>query len=76
MTEMGNRPVGVVCPTLPLETGESIYIDSSMGHAYLAGEGCEEAVTIAVMSAQEDDLMDSLIHIHGERTQDEDKELV
>jgi transcriptional regulator with XRE-family HTH domain len=58
-----------------LNAGESIYIDSGMGHAYLAGEGCDEAVTVAVMSSEEDDLMASLIHIHGERTQDEVKDI-
>ena len=50
-----------------LEPGESIYIDSNMGHAYLAGPDCEEAVTLAVMSSADDDLMDSLITMHGER---------
>jgi transcriptional regulator with XRE-family HTH domain len=55
-----------------LETGQSIYIDSGMGHAYVAGEGCDEVLIVAVMSSDEDDLMASLIHIHGERTQDED----
>ena len=48
-----------------LEEGQSIYIDSNMGHAYLAGPDCEEAVTIAVMSSAEDDLMDSLMTIHN-----------
>ncbi|QKR99805.1 XRE family transcriptional regulator [Sphingomonas sp. CL5.1] len=50
-----------------LEQGESIYIDSNMGHAYVAGPDCDEAVTLAVMSSAEDDLMDSLITMHGER---------
>ena len=50
-----------------LEQGQSIYIDSNMGHAYIAGPDCEEAVTLAVMSSAEDDLMDSLITMHGER---------
>ena len=48
-----------------LEEGESIYIDSSMGHAYLAAEGCEEAVTIGVCSSAEDDIMSSLMSLHG-----------
>ncbi|WP_034159683.1 helix-turn-helix domain-containing protein [Sphingomonas sp. ERG5] len=60
---------------LELGAGESIYIDSSMGHAYLVAEGCEEAVTIGVMSSGEDNLMNSLINIHEERTQDEGKDL-
>jgi transcriptional regulator with XRE-family HTH domain len=50
-----------------LEQGESIYIDSNMGHAYVTGPGCDEAVTLAVMSSADDDLMDSLISMHGER---------
>jgi transcriptional regulator with XRE-family HTH domain len=51
-----------------LQPGESIYIDSNMGHAYLAGPDCDEAVTLAVMSsADEDGLMDSLMTIHNER---------
>lgn len=49
-----------------LEEGESIYIDSNMGHAYVAGEGCDEAVVIGVCSSAEDGLMDSLISLHGE----------
>ncbi|QNQ10782.1 helix-turn-helix domain-containing protein [Sphingomonas alpina] len=53
-----------------LGEGESIYIDSAMGHAYLVAEGCDEAVTIGVMSSGEDNLMTSLINIHEERTQD------
>jgi mannose-6-phosphate isomerase-like protein (cupin superfamily) len=48
-----------------LEEGESIYIDSSMGHAYLAGPGCDEAVTIATCSSAEEDLMNSLLSLHG-----------
>jgi transcriptional regulator with XRE-family HTH domain len=58
-----------------LNAGESIYLDSSMGHAYLAGEGCDEAVTMGVMSSAEEDLMSELIHLHGERTQEVEKGL-
>jgi transcriptional regulator with XRE-family HTH domain len=47
-----------------LEVGESIYIDSNMGHAYLAGEGCTEAVVISVCSSAEESLMDSLLNLH------------
>jgi transcriptional regulator with XRE-family HTH domain len=50
-----------------LEQGQSIYIDSNMGHAYVTGPDCDEAVTLAVMSSADDDLMDSLITMHGER---------
>jgi len=50
-----------------LEEGQSIYIDSSMGHAYLAAEGCDEAVVLGICSSAEDGLMDSLMNLHGDR---------
>lgn len=50
-----------------LEPGQSIYIDSSMGHAYLAAEGCEEAEVLGVMSSADDELMQSLLSIHEEQ---------
>jgi len=34
-----------------LRTGESIYVDSSMGHAYVT-QGCEEATVLAVCSSR------------------------
>lgn len=45
--------------------GESIYIDSTMGHAYLAAEGCDEAIVLGVCSSDEIDLQDSLINLHS-----------
>jgi transcriptional regulator with XRE-family HTH domain len=48
-----------------LHTGESIYIDSNMGHAYVA-EKCDEAIVLAVCSSADDDLMESLFSLHGE----------
>jgi transcriptional regulator with XRE-family HTH domain len=51
---------------VPLEEGGSIYIDSNMGHAYLTGEDCNEAVVLGVCSSAEDGLMDSLMDLHGE----------
>lgn len=50
-----------------LETGQAIYIDSSMGHAYLAAEGCEEAEVLGVMSSADEELMDALLNIHEEQ---------
>ncbi|WP_235399093.1 helix-turn-helix domain-containing protein [Sphingomonas sp. SRS2] len=47
-----------------LGPGEALYIDSSMGHAYLAAEGCDEAEVLAVMSSADEDLMESLLEIH------------
>jgi transcriptional regulator with XRE-family HTH domain len=48
-----------------LREGEGIYIDSSMGHAYLAAEGCEEAVVLGVCSSPDDDLMDDLMALRA-----------
>ncbi|CAA9503503.1 MAG: Transcriptional regulator [uncultured Sphingomonadaceae bacterium] len=48
-----------------LDEGQSIYIDSNMGHAYLAAPGCDEAITIGVCSSAEEDLMSSLLGLHG-----------
>jgi len=39
-----------------LEKGESIYIDSTMGHAYVTGEGCDEAVVLGVCSSDDENL--------------------
>ncbi|WP_261997468.1 helix-turn-helix domain-containing protein [Stenotrophomonas sp. Ste96] len=47
-----------------LETGQGIYIDSQMGHAYIVDTGCEEAVLLAVCAGADEDLMESLITLH------------
>ncbi len=49
-----------------LETGESIYIDSTMGHAYVAPRGHDEALLLGICSSADDDLMDSLLALHGD----------
>ena len=49
-----------------LEAGESVYIDSNMGHAYIAAEGCDEALLLGVCSSSDEQLMESLLHIHDE----------
>jgi transcriptional regulator with XRE-family HTH domain len=48
-----------------LESGESIYIDSQMGHAYIVADGCEEATVLGVCSSAEEGLMNSLMNLHG-----------
>jgi transcriptional regulator with XRE-family HTH domain len=48
-----------------LKTGESIYVDSTMGHAYVA-EGCEEATVLAVCSSADESLMEALMNLHGD----------
>jgi transcriptional regulator with XRE-family HTH domain len=49
-----------------LGTGESIYIDSTMGHAYVAPKGHDEALLLGICSSADDDLMDSLLALHGD----------
>ena len=50
-----------------LEEGQSIYIDSSMGHAYVAADGCEEAEVLGVMSSADEEPMQTLLEMHGGR---------
>jgi len=47
-----------------LDVGEGIYIDSNMGHAYIAAEGCAEALVLGVCSSADESLMSSLMNIH------------
>ena len=49
-----------------LNVGESIYIDSNMGHAFVTAEGCDEATVLGVCSSTEESLMDSLMSLHGD----------
>jgi mannose-6-phosphate isomerase-like protein (cupin superfamily) len=48
-----------------LEEGEGIYIDSTMGHAYVVADGCKEALVLGVCSSAEENLMDELMSLHG-----------
>jgi transcriptional regulator with XRE-family HTH domain len=50
-----------------LQSGESIYVDSNMGHAYVA-EDCDEAVVMGVCSSSDESLMQSLMSLHGDAT--------
>ncbi|MBA17410.1 MAG: XRE family transcriptional regulator [Sphingomonas sp.] len=52
--------------SVELGPGESIYIDSSMGHAYLVAPGHDEALVLGVCSSADEGLMDSLMSLHGE----------
>jgi transcriptional regulator with XRE-family HTH domain len=49
-----------------LKVGESIYIDSKMGHAYVTAEGCEEATVLGVCSSPDESLLDALLSLHGD----------
>lgn len=51
-----------------LEAGESVYIDSNMGHAYIAAEGCEEVLLLGVCSSADEQLMESLMTLHGDES--------
>jgi transcriptional regulator with XRE-family HTH domain len=48
-----------------LKAGQGIYLDSSMGHAYVVAEGFDEALVLGVCSSADDGLMDSLMSLHG-----------
>ncbi len=52
--------------TIVLNAGESVYIDSNMGHAYIAADGCSEAVLLGVCSSSDEQLMESLLTLHDE----------
>lgn len=47
-----------------LKTGEAIYIDSNMGHAYVAAEECDEALVLGVCSSDDEALASSLMQMH------------
>lgn len=47
-----------------LDTGESLYIDSNMGHAYVVAPGCEEATILGVCSSADEGLLESLMTLH------------
>jgi transcriptional regulator with XRE-family HTH domain len=49
-----------------LEAGQAVYIDSNMGHAYIAAEGCEEVLLLGVCSSADEQLMESLMTLHGD----------
>lgn len=48
-----------------LQTGEALYIDSTMGHAYVVPEGHDEAIILGVCSSAEENLMDRLLGAHS-----------
>lgn len=53
-----------------LGEGQSLYLDSSMGHAYLAADGCDEAEVLGVMSSADEELMQALLTLHEDRSGD------
>ncbi|MGA2708329.1 MAG: helix-turn-helix domain-containing protein [Steroidobacteraceae bacterium] len=47
-----------------LNVGESIYIDSNMGHAYVTADGCDEAIVLGICSSTDESLLESLLSLH------------
>jgi transcriptional regulator with XRE-family HTH domain len=50
-----------------LDEGQSIYLDSNMGHAYVAAADCDEAIVLGIMSSADEELMQTLLDIHEEK---------
>ena len=50
-----------------LDVGQSMYLDSTMGHAYVVADGCEEAEIVGVMASGDDELMQALLDMHEEQ---------
>lgn len=51
-----------------LEVGQCMYIDSNMGHAYLLGAGCDDALAVGACSSVDEGLLNLLINpLPGER---------
>lgn len=48
-----------------LDAGQGIYINSSMGHAYVVADGCDEALVLGVCSSADEGLMDLLMSLHA-----------
>jgi hypothetical protein len=46
-----------------LSAGQGIYLDSTMGHAYVA-KNCESALVLAVCSSEDPDLASELIQLY------------
>jgi transcriptional regulator with XRE-family HTH domain len=49
-----------------LEVGQCMYVDSNMGHAYLLGAGCDDALMAGACSSVDEGLLNSLTKpLHG-----------
>jgi hypothetical protein len=54
--------------SIVLEAGQSVYIDSNMGHAYTTAEGCNEALLLGICSSSDEQLLESLMNLHGDES--------
>lgn len=48
-----------------LKAGESVYLDSNMGHAYTVAEGCEEVLLLGICSSADEQLLETLMALYG-----------
>ncbi len=53
--------------TVTLEPGQSVYIDSNMGHAFIVAPGHEEATVLGVCSSAQENHMHEIISAHDEQ---------
>jgi transcriptional regulator with XRE-family HTH domain len=51
---------------IELDQGESLYIDSAMGHAYVLATGCERALALGLSSSAESGLDEVLLNFYDE----------
>jgi transcriptional regulator with XRE-family HTH domain len=49
-----------------LKAGESVYLDSNMGHAYTVAEGCDEVLLLGICSSSDEQLLESLMNLRSE----------
>ncbi len=49
-----------------LKAGESVYLDSNMGHAYVVAEGWDEVLLLGVCSSADEQLLESLMTLYGD----------
>lgn len=47
-----------------LTAGESVYIDSNMGHAYTVAAGHEEVLLLGICSSSDEQLLEALMNLH------------
>lgn len=48
-----------------LDVGQIIYLDSGMGHAYVVGEGFDDALMIGSCASPQEDYLDELLTAHS-----------
>ena len=51
-----------------LKAGESVYLDSNMGHAYTVANGWDEVLLLGICSSADEQLLESLMTLHGDET--------